>query len=65
MRRKWVRRPLTIGAVVVGAVVLTLAFPIWIVLGSLADLVRGLRRLPTVRLLGFALCWTWLETVGV
>ena len=39
--------------------------PIWLPLGALADLVRLRWRLPTVRLLAFAVCWTWLETIGV
>lgn len=65
VRRKWVRRPITITGVLVGAMVLLVAVPLWLVVGAIADLVRGRRRLPTVRLLGFALCWTWLETVGV
>ncbi|CAB4628175.1 unannotated protein [freshwater metagenome] len=65
MRRKWVRRPITITGVFVGAVILLVTAPLWMAVSALVDLVRGLRRLPTVRLLGFALCWTWLETVGV
>ena len=65
VRRKWVRRPITITGVFVGAVILLVTAPLWMAVSALVDLVRGLRRLPTVRLLGFALCWTWLETVGV
>lgn len=47
------------------AVLLLVAIPAWLVLALLADLVRGKWRLPTVRLLSFALCWSWLETAGV
>jgi 1-acyl-sn-glycerol-3-phosphate acyltransferase len=60
-----VRRPITITGVLVGAAVLLVTLPLWMLVSALVDLVRGRRRLPTVRLLGFALCWTWLETVGV
>ena len=59
------RRAITIPAVVVTAVVLTLAAPLWLVGAAAFDLVRLRRRLPTVRLLAFGWCWAWLETAGV
>lgn len=52
-------------AVVVAAVVLTAFAPVWLPLAVVADLVRGRWRCPVARLLGFALCWSWLETAGV
>ena len=48
-----------------GAVALVVLLPVWLPVAALVDLVRGRTRLPTVRLLAFAVCWTWLETVGV
>jgi len=59
------RRLLTIPALVLAAIVLLIASPVWLVLGMVADLVRGRLRLPIVRLLAFALAWSWLETAGV
>lgn len=65
MDRAWVRRPITIGGVVLALVVLVGTLPIWILLAPLFDLVRAKFRLPTLRLLGFALCWCVLEVCGV
>lgn len=47
------------------ATALLVLLPVWLPLAALADLVRGRLRLPTVRLLAFAVCWSWLEAVGV
>ena len=52
-------------AILVLAVVLTITLPLWLVVSAVFDLVRGLVRLPTVRLLAFALCWSWLEVCGL
>ncbi len=59
------RRFVTIPGVFAVAVMLTLLIPLWVPLAAAADLVRGKHRLPTVRLLGFGVCWSWLETAGV
>lgn len=59
------RRAVTVPAVALGAVVLLLLAPLWLPLSALADIVRGRVRLPTTRLLAFALCWAWLESIGV
>ncbi|MEQ1872157.1 MAG: 1-acyl-sn-glycerol-3-phosphate acyltransferase [Ilumatobacteraceae bacterium] len=59
------RRIVSVPGLFVVAVVLLATSPIWLVLGSIADLVRGRLRLPTVRLLAFGLCWAWLESIGV
>ena len=42
-----------------------IAWPVWLVIGGAFDLVRRKFRLPTVRLLAFALCWSWIELGGV
>lgn len=52
------------GLVLIGVVVLA-AVPLWLPLGTLFDVVRRKFRLPTVRLLGFALAWSWIEIAGV
>lgn len=59
------RRILSIPAVVVLALALTFALPLWLPLTALLDVVRLRLRLPVTRLLLFALGWSWLETVGV
>lgn len=65
MSRAWVRRPLTIGAVLVTAVLLTVLAPLWVPIVVVVDLVRGRRHLPLVRLGTFAWCWSLLEVAGV
>ena len=59
------RRTVSIPSLVLGAVALIALSPIWLPLAALADAIRLRWRLPTVRLLAFAVCWTWLEIVGV
>ncbi|MCE9622082.1 MAG: 1-acyl-sn-glycerol-3-phosphate acyltransferase [Actinomycetia bacterium] len=59
------RRIVSVPALLLAAVLLLATLPIWVVLGGLADTVRGRLRLPTVRLLAFGLCWAWLELIGV
>lgn len=59
------RRAVSVTGVVVGAVLLTVTAPLWAPVCVIADLVRGARRLPLLRLLAFATCWAWLETAGV
>ncbi len=59
------RRSRSIPALGAAAVLLVVLLPLWLPLAALSDLVRGRRRLPTVRLLCFGLCWSWLEVVGV
>lgn len=65
MSRALLRRPLTIGSVALAAVLLLVLLPVWFLVSTLIDIVRGRWRLPTTRLLGFALLWTWLELAGV
>lgn len=59
------RRAISIPSLMLAAVALVVLLPLWLPLAALADIVRLRWRLPTVRLLAFAVCWTWLETVGV
>ncbi len=40
-------------------------WPVWLVGTVLFDLVRGKRKLPTLRLVAFALCWAWIELAGL
>ena len=56
---------MTVLGVVVGAIVLTLLLPIWVVLSVVFDLGSRNWRLPTLRLVCFAWLWLWLETAGV
>lgn len=65
MSRAWVRRPLTIGAVVLAALLLTVLAPIWLAVAAVVDLLRRRRHLPLVRLGLFAWCWSLLEVAGV
>jgi 1-acyl-sn-glycerol-3-phosphate acyltransferase len=59
------RRAVTIPAVVLAAALLLALLPLWLPIAALIDLARGRLRLPTVRLLAFAVCWTLLEISGV
>lgn len=59
------RRAVSIPALFLAAVALTALAPVWLPLAALADLLRGRRRVPTVRLLAFGFCWAWLESAGV
>jgi 1-acyl-sn-glycerol-3-phosphate acyltransferase len=65
MSRALLRRPVTVGAVLFAAVLLLVLLPVWFIVSSFVDLLRRQWRLPTTRLLGFALLWTWLELAGV
>lgn len=59
------RRAISVPALGIAAVLLVVLLPVWLPIAAVADLARGRRRLPTVRLLAFAVCWTWLELAGV
>ncbi len=62
---KWIRRPITVVGVLLGAFVLTLSLPVWILASIVFDLACRSWRLPTFRLLSFAWFWLWLETLGI
>jgi 1-acyl-sn-glycerol-3-phosphate acyltransferase len=49
----------------IGAVILTVAIPVWLPLVLVIDACRLKWRFPLARLLSFAVCWAWLETAGV
>ena len=59
------RRMVTVPAVMVAAVLFTVFIPVWVPLSLVVDVMRRRIRVPTTRLLLFATCWAWLETVGV
>ncbi len=59
------RRIVSVPGLFLAAILLLLTLPLWLIVGSLADMARLRFRLPTVRLLAFGLCWTWLEAIGV
>jgi 1-acyl-sn-glycerol-3-phosphate acyltransferase len=59
------RRLKSVPALFVAAVLLVVLLPLWVPVAVVSDLVRGRPRLPTTRLLAFALLWAWLETAGV
>lgn len=65
MKNALTRRCITIGGVFIAGVLLVGLSPLWIILGALADLIRGKFRLPIVRLLAFGTCYCWLEIAGV
>ncbi|MFM8266542.1 MAG: lysophospholipid acyltransferase family protein [Ilumatobacteraceae bacterium] len=59
------RRAVSVPALFIAATALTALAPVWLPIAALADVTRGRRRLPTVRLLAFGFCWAWLESAGV
>ena len=59
------RRLVTIPALFVSAVLLSVTLPLWLIVGAVIDLVHGRLRFPIARLLLFSVCWAWLETIGV
>lgn len=59
------RRLISIPGLILGAVVLTVLLPAWLPLVIIFDALRLKWRFPIARLLLFAVCWVWLETVGV
>lgn len=59
------RRAASIPAVVAAAGVLTVCYLPLVAVLVVVDVVRLKWRLPFARLVTFALCWAWLETLGV
>lgn len=59
------RRLVSISGLLLGAVLLTVLIPVWLPLVMVVDSCRLKWRFPLARLLSFAVCWAWLETVGV
>lgn len=61
MRRRLVTVP---GLFVIGVVLVALA-PLWLPGTAAVDVLRRRFRFPTVRLLSFAVAWSWIEISGV
>ncbi len=59
------RRAISVPALAVVAVVLTLTSPIWLTTLVVVDGVRRRWRFPLARLMAFAVCWCWIEGIGV
>lgn len=59
------RRAIGISVVAGAAVALVALVWLWVPLAAIADLARGRRRLPTLRLLAFGTAFAWLELAGV
>lgn len=47
------------------ALTLAVSLPLWVPLAVLADTLRRRWRMPVLRLLTFALCWAWLESIAM
>ena len=65
LRNRYLRRSITVPAVAMGAVALAGSAGVWVPAATAFDLLRGRRRMPTVRSLATALGWSMLETAGV
>ena len=65
MSKTWIRRPVTVLGVIVGALLLTVLLPVWVFVSAVVDIGTRQWRLPTFRLLCFAWLWLWLETIGL
>jgi 1-acyl-sn-glycerol-3-phosphate acyltransferase len=65
MKSSWVRRPITGLGVFALALILTFTMPLWALLTMAVDAARGRWRFPISRLIAFATCWAWLETIGL
>lgn len=61
MGRRWKSIP----SLFLGAIVLTIAIPLWVPITIAVDIVRGRWRCPIARLLTFGVLWSWLEICGV
>jgi 1-acyl-sn-glycerol-3-phosphate acyltransferase len=59
------RRLISMPGLILGALILTVAIPVWLPLVLVIDACRLKWRFPLARLLSFAVCWVWLETSGV
>lgn len=59
------RRLVSVPGLVLMALVLVAAAPLWVPVTLVVDLVTAPRRLPRLRLLAFATWWSWLEVCGL
>lgn len=63
--RVMTRRLATVPGLYLGGLLLVGLIPVWLPLAAIFDVVRRQWRMPTVRLLSFAVAWLWLEIAGV
>ena len=63
--KKLGRRLVSIPVVLIALPVLVILSPVWLVVGTLVDLIGGLRRLPTIRLMAFAIVYLAHEWAGL
>lgn len=59
------RRFVSVPALTLTCVLLTITMPVLLPIAVVADAVRLRWRFPLARLLSFALCWSWIEVAGV
>lgn len=59
------RRLATVPGLYLLGILLVALSPVWLPAAFIVDLVRRKFRFPSVRLLSFALAWSWLEIAGV
>jgi len=59
------RRLLSVPGFYLLGIALVVLLPIWLPVMLVIDLFTAPRRLPRVRLMFFALWWTWLEIIGL
>lgn len=59
------RRLATIPGLYLLGILLVALLPVWLPIAAIFDTARRTFRLPTVRLLSFAVAWSWLEIAGV
>lgn len=59
------RRAVSVPGLMIATIVLTVATPVWLPIAVLVDVVRMRLRFPIARLLAFAVCWCWIELLGV
>ena len=62
---KWKRRSRTIPAMLIGTAALLVLSPVVLVAAAIADLIRGRRRLPTVRLALFVMQYTINDSIEI
>jgi 1-acyl-sn-glycerol-3-phosphate acyltransferase len=59
------RRSLSLPALALATVAITVSIPLWLPIALVVDLVRLRWRFPMARLLSMGVCWCWIECVGV
>ena len=59
------RRFVSVPALTLTCVLLSITMPVWLPIAVVVDAVRLRWRFPLARLLSFAVCWSWIEVAGV